>query len=432
MKYFWYANDQVIRIRAVSTANLREITMSLNRRQLLQASSAALATAFIARPAMASPGITVASIFDLSGGLEIYGQPIDACLDLAIAEINEAGGLLGQQVEVKKYDPQSSIQLYTQYATEAATAQQAAAVFGGITSASREAIRPLLSRYQTLYFYPPLYEGGVCDRNTFCTGSTPAQTIGVLLPYAVEHLGKKVYVLAADYNYGTISAKWVREYTGRAGGEVIAEEYFPLEVTDFSATIQRIQAEKPDVIYTLLVGGNHMSFFRQWAAAGMAGQIPIISTSFGGGNEHIVLSPAESDGIYAAFGYFQEIDTPTNHAFIERYHGKFGTSAPYVTEHACATYNAVHHWANAVRAAGTTERMAVIEALESGIVFDGPGGPSVIDKATHHCATDVHIGRVKNHSFEILQTFPNQAPSDTAAVCDLIANPNENRQFEIE
>ncbi|MFE3837153.1 urea ABC transporter substrate-binding protein [Pseudogemmobacter sonorensis] len=406
--------------------------MKLTRRRMLQASATALAAPLIARPAFASETLSVASIFDLSGGLEIYGQPIDACLDLAISEINAAGGLLGREVDVTKYDPQSSIQLYAQYATEAATAQQAAAVFGGITSASREAIRPLLSRYRTLYFYPPLYEGGVCDRNTFLTGSTPAQTIGVLLPYAVENLGKKVYVLAADYNYGTISAKWVREYTSQAGGEVIAEEYFPLEVTDFSATIQRIQAQKPDVIYTLLVGGNHMSFFRQWAAAGMAGQIPIISTSFGGGNEHIVLTSPESDGVYAAFGYFQEVDSPVNKAFVERYHGKFGPDAPYVTEHASATYNAVHHWANAVRAAGTVERAAVIEALESGIVFEGPGGPSVIDRATHHCATDVHIGRVKDHGFEILQTFASQQPADTAAVCDLVANPDETRQFEIE
>lgn len=406
--------------------------MSLNRRSFLQTSAAVLATPMIVRPGFATSTISVASIFDLSGGLEIYGQPIDACLDLAIAEINEAGGLLDQQVAVRKYDPQSSIQLYTQYATEAATAQQAAAVFGGITSASREAIRPLLRRYQTLYFYPPLYEGGVCDRNTFCTGSTPAQTIGVLMPYAVENLGRKVFVLAADYNYGTISAKWVREYTSQAGGEVVAEEYFPLDVTDFSATIQRIQAEQPDVIYTLLVGGNHMSFFRQWAAAGMAGRIPIVSTSFGGGNEHIVLSPAEGDGVHAAFGYFQEIDSPASRAFLERYHGRFGRDAPYVTEHASATYNAVHHWANAVREAGTIERMPVIEALESGIVFEGPGGPSVIDPATHHCATDVHIGRVKDHGFEILATFENQAPTDTAAVCDLEANPDETRQFEIE
>lgn len=405
--------------------------MKISRRLFLGGTAAALTAPWVNRR-FAADDITIASIYDLSGGLEIYGQPIDACLDLAVAELNEAGGLLGRQIKVQKYDPQSNIQLYTQFATEAATSLQAATVFGGITSASREAIRPILGRYQTLYFYSPLYEGGVCDRNTFLTGSTPSQTIGQLMPFAIKNFGKKVYVLAADYNYGQISAKWVRDFTTQAGGEVIAAEFFPLDVTDFSAAIQKIQREKPDVIYTLLVGGNHMAFFRQWAAAGMTGQIPIVSTSFGGGNEHIVLTPAESDGVMAAFGYFQEIKSPANEAFVKRYHQKFGDKAPYVTEHASATYNAVHHWANGVRKANSLDRMAVIEAIESGSTVDGPGGPSTIDPKTHHCATDVHFGRVKTHSFEILESFANQPPADTAAVCDLVANPNDNQQYVIQ
>lgn len=405
--------------------------LKLSRRGFLGGAAMAVSAPWVMR-ARAEDPISVASIYDLSGGLEIYGQPIDACLDLAVSEINESGGLLGRQVVVQKYDPQSNIQLYTQFATEAATSQQASVVFAGITSASREAIRPILSRYETLYFYSPLYEGGVCDRNTFCTGSTPAQTIGKLMPYAVKNFGKKIYVLAADYNYGQISAKWVKDYSAQVGGEVIAAEFFPLDVTDFSAAIQKIQAAKPDVIYTLLVGGNHMAFFRQWAAAGMANRIPIVSTSFGGGNEHIVLTPAESDGIMAAFGYFQEIKTPRNQDFVKKYHAKFGEKAPYVTEHASATYNAVHHWANGVRKANGLDRMAVIEAIESGSTVDGPGGPSTIDPKTHHCATDVHIGKVKDHAFEILDSYPNQPPSDTAAVCDLVQNPDDNQQYVIE
>ena len=95
----------------------------------------------------------------------------------AVDEINAAGGLLGRKLQLINYDPQSNIQLYTQFATEAATKDKVAVVHGGITSASREAIRPLLKRYNTLYFYNTLYEGGVCDRNSFCTGSTPAQTV---------------------------------------------------------------------------------------------------------------------------------------------------------------------------------------------------------------------------------------------------------------
>ena len=88
---------------------------------------------------------------------------------------------------------------------------------GGITSASREAMRPVVNRYQALYFYNEQYEGGVCDKFVFCTGVTPAQQLGVLVPWAVE-IGEKFYTLAADYNYGHISADWVKVFLDKAGG----------------------------------------------------------------------------------------------------------------------------------------------------------------------------------------------------------------------
>ena len=122
---------------------------------------------------------------------------------------------------------------YTQYATEAATREQVSVVHGGITSASREAIRPILDRYRTLYMYATQYEGGVCDRNVFCTGSTPAQTVEKLVPHAMNKWGKKVYILAADYNYGQITADWVGKFTRDHGGDVVGTEFFPLDVTEF-------------------------------------------------------------------------------------------------------------------------------------------------------------------------------------------------------
>ena len=91
--------------------------------------------------------------------------------------LNAAGGLLGRQIQLINYDTQSSMQLYSQYAQQLVLKDRVDVVQGGITSASREAIRPTLDRYKTLYFYNAQYEGGVCDRNVFCTGTTPAQTV---------------------------------------------------------------------------------------------------------------------------------------------------------------------------------------------------------------------------------------------------------------
>jgi urea transport system substrate-binding protein len=406
--------------------------MQIHRRRFLQSSAALLAAPALINPARAADPIKIAGIFDQSGGLDIYGQPMVACLELAVDDLNGAGGLLGRKVELIKYDPQSNIQFYTQFATAAATKDKAAAVFAGITSASREAIRPVLRRYQTVYFYPTLYEGGVCDRNTFITGSTPGQTIDKILPAVMKEHGKKIYVIAADYNFGQISSDWVKKYAKDNGGEVVATDFFPLDVTEFGPTIKKIQAAKPDILFTILVGGNHMSFFRQWAAAGMAGQIPIASSDFGTGNEHKVLTPAESNGIVAAYGYFQELQTPGNAAFLERLRHKFGDKTPYLNELAVKTWYAVMHWANGVKTAGSIDRMAVIKGVETNPIVDGPGGRSTMEAATHHCRMDVHLASLKDGAFVVSQSFPQQPPSDTAAVCDLLKNPDEDKQFVIK
>ena len=63
--------------------------------------------------------------------------------------------------------------------------------------------------------------------------------------------------------------------------------------------------------------------------------------------------------------------------------------------------------------------MKVIEALETGISIDAPSGKVTIDPPTHHCMLDVHIAEVKDKKFDLLEDFPQQKPSDTAAVCDL-------------
>ncbi|MDR5761434.1 transporter substrate-binding protein [Caballeronia sp. LZ035] len=409
--------------------------MPVNRRRFLSSSAATAAMLGLAGTraiAQTSDKITVDAIYDLSGGLDIYGKPIVNALHLAAEEINASGGLLGRQLNFTVFDPQSNMQLYPQFAQQAALRDKAAVVLGGITSASREVMRPVFDRFRTLYFYNNQYEGGVCDRNYFATGVTPAQTVAKLVPWAVHNWGKKVYIVAADYNYGQITSEWVKKYTADAGGKVVATEFFPLDVTNFGATISKIQAASPDFIYSVLVGGAHMAFYRQWKATGMTGKIPLASTSFAGGNEHIILSPEECNGFMVCQNYLQELPGPTNADYVKRFHARFGQNYPYITELATAAYQGFHLWAAGVRRAGSVERMKVVEALESGLSIDGPSGKVTIDPQTHHCVLDVHIARVQNHKLELVESFPQQRPADTAAVCDLKKNPADSRQYQIK
>ena len=89
-------------------------------------------------------------------------------------------------------------------------------------------------------------------------------------------------------------------------------------------------------------------------------------------------------------------------------------------------------WAEAVKQAKSVDRMTVIETLETGISVEAPSGKVTIDPPTHHCVLDVHIAEVKDKKLNVLEHFAQQKPSDTAAVCDLIKNPNDNQQYVIK
>jgi branched-chain amino acid transport system substrate-binding protein len=406
--------------------------MSFSRRHFIaSASSVAAGGALPLSRAFAQGGpIKLGSVLDNSGNLDAYGKPMVQATQLATEEINAAGGLLGRKIQVIQYDTQSDIALYTKYAQQLARDDKVDVVHGGITSASREAIRQTFRRANLLYFYNVLYEGGVCDRNCFVTGTTPAQAVEPIVEIAIKKWGKKIYVLAADYNYGQITAKWVAYYVKQRGGSIAQTSFFPLDVSDFGSTIAKIQQEKPDAVCAALVGGAHLSFFRQWAASGMNKMIPLFSTTFGVGNEHLALSAAEGDTILIAGNYSQEDPSPANKEFLARWGKRFGDTK-VVHEIAVSQYQGIKLWAEAVKKAGSLDREKMIKVLESGISIEGPGGLVKMDGKTHHASLDIKVMEVKGQKLTILQTFKQRPPSDTAASCNLEKNPNDNKQYEV-
>jgi urea transport system substrate-binding protein len=402
--------------------------MAFNRRTLLKGvsvSALGLSAPALIRSARADAPIKMAALLDQSGGLELLGTPMLEATKLAVKEINASGGLLGRQIDLITYDPQTTIQFYTQFATQAAAGEHVDVVQGGITSASREAIRPVLDRFQTLYFYNTFYEGGVCDANTFCTGSTPAQTVEKLVPYAMKKWGKKVYVVAADYNYGQITSEWVKKYVRDNGGSTLAVEFFPLDVTNFGPTIKKIEAAKPDFVMSALVGSAHISFYRQYAAVELNKSIPLASTVFTVGGEHMLVAPEESEGMLVSFAYFEEVDTPANKKFITDLRANASKKINYVSEVTARSYEGVYLWAEGVRKAGTTERTAVIKALRSPVSIAGPSGKITIEPKTDHLLQNIYLAEVKNRKLHIVESFPAQPPTDTLLVCDLVAKPDQ-------
>ena len=400
------------------------------RRSMKAAVVALLMAASLAATAADKKPIVVGSILDETGGLNIYGKAMVDATALAIKQINENGGVLGRKLKLVSYDAQSDNAKYTLYANQLSLKDKAVVIMGGITSASREAVRPVINRNKTLYFYNEQYEGGVCDKNVFATGIVPSQQVAPTVAWAMKNLGNKFYVLAADYNYGHISTDWVKEYVAQAGGQVIGSEFIPLDVAEFSSVITKLQEAKPDVVFSLLVGGNHIAFYRQFVASGLRDKMKIVSATFGLGNEQVVLAPEESKDIVGVYPYFQEIDTPANKQFVAMWHKEFGKDYAYITDSAVTVWNGWHLWANAVEKAGSTDREKVIKALESGIGFDGPSGTVTIDGPSHHVYQNTHFARTNDkHGFTVLGSEKKVPPAFEKKMCDLIKKPSQHTQF---
>jgi branched-chain amino acid transport system substrate-binding protein len=373
--------------------------------------------------------IKVVSINDATGALNAYGLPMGAAARLAVDDINKHGGLLGRQVELDELDGQSDVARYTVLARQTAQDPDVAVVQGAISSASREAIRPVFDDAEKLYFYPTFYEGGVCDKNTFMTGQTPSQTVEPLLKWAADTGKKKWYVLAADYNYGQISAGWVQRLADKYGATIVGgPTFFDLSNSDFTSQIPKIQASGADAIVSLLVGPAHLNFYKQWAASGLNATTTVLGAGFGLGADQVALG-ADAKGIVTAFPYFPSLDTPDSRD-LRKLWVDSGRTDP-LTPGAIDAWNGWHIWAAAVQKAGSTDRDKVIAALESGLSFNGPSGKVEMDPRTHHLIVPMRLWEADGQGgFSMLQELtPAAAPTFEQSKCDLTKDPNTNQQF---
>lgn len=379
-----------------------------------------------------SDKILISSVFDVSGEQNISGRSMLDAIKLAVKELNDKGGVLGKKVEFNFYDSENSQVKYMQYANRIALNDKPAVTISGINSASREAIRPIFRKNKILYFYPELYEGGVCDRNMISTNAVPSQTSAALVPWLIKkHGSKRIYIVGADYNFGRISAAWGKKYAKDAGAEVVGEQFVPLGSSNFKSVIDDIQEKKADAVLSFTVGTTQAAFYRDFAAAGLNKNVPIASTVFGLSDEQKILSHEESKGIAVAYNYLESEDTPENARFLRKWNEAGGKS---ITSTGIGSWYSVMLWAKAVETAGSTDREKVLRAFEQGgISVDGPAGVVTIDPATHHAIEDIVVGVVTNDGkFKVVSKEKAVKPAYEMEVCNLLKKPDTNKQFTPE
>lgn len=359
---------------------------------------------------MAAEPVKLGLLEDQSGNFSLAVIPKIHATQLAVEEINAKGGILGRPIKLIHYDTQSDNTKFQEFARRLIQTDKPDVIFGAFSSASREAIRPIMDKAKQLYFYNNQYEGGVCDSNVFVTGAVPEQQFSTLVPWLMEKYGKRVYTIAADYNFGQISAEWVRKIVKENGGTMVGEEFIPLSVNQFGQTIQNIQKVKPDFVMTLLVGNLQSAYFEQQAAANL--NLPMGSSiQVGQAYEHKRFKPPALKNMYVTPNYIEEVDSPASNDFKKRFKAKF-PNEPYISQEAANAYDAVYIYKAAVEKAKSTDMVAVRKALESGdICTSGPQGKVCMDPKSHHMSHTIYLAHVQDdHSIKFPKVWNDIKP----------------------
>jgi urea ABC transporter substrate-binding protein len=380
-------------------------------------------------PALAADTIKIGLLEDISGDLALMGKPKLNGSQLAVEEINKAGGIMGRKIELIHLDPQGDNARYQEFARRLISKDKVDVLIGGITSASREAVRPIIDRTDIPYFYTNQYEGGVCDANMISMGAIPEQQFSTLIPYMVQTFGKRVYVIAADYNFGQLSAEWNRTILKDLDGTVVGQEFIPLGVSQFAQTIQNIQKAKPDWILTINVGAAQDSFFEQAAAAKlnlpMGSSIKVML-----GFEHKRFAPPALNRMHATANWFEEIDTPEANDFKKRWHAKFPNET-YINDMGYNAYTAMYMYKKLVESGKSTKLADMRKVIAAGqACIDAPEGKVCVDPKSQHTSHRMRLISVdEKHDVHVVKDYGVIQPYWLGQIgCDLTKR-NDRKQY---
>lgn len=373
--------------------------MSMSRRRFIQiggslvAVTAAPTTALWPKIGFTAETVKIGLLHSLTGTIAIAESAIVEAEKMAIDEINAAGGVMGRQIEAIVEDGASDWPTFAEKARKLLARDKVAMVSGCYTSASRKAVLPVFNQYKGLLYYPTYYEGQEQDKYVIYTSQEATQSVIAACEWMAKQGGKSFFLVGSDYIYPRTCNKIAKPTITRAGAKVLGEEYAPLGHTEFSSIINKIKAAKPDWIYSTVVGGSNVAFYKQLKAAGLDGGKQNLLSTVVSENEIDGIGKDNAVGYYACMGYFQSIKSAQNEKFVKAIKAKYGQDRVVGDPMQCG-YNDIYLWKLAAERAKSFDVDKVI-AASSELEFDAPEGKVKIHKTNHHVWKKVRMGRAR-------------------------------------
>ncbi len=368
--------------------------MMLRRRTLLAATAAGLAAPAIVR-AQSADTIRIGEINSYTA-VPAFTLPYRNGWQLAVEQINAAGGVLGRKLEVISRDdagrPQDAIRL----AGELVNEQKVDLLAGGFLSNIGLAISDFAKQQGKLFVAgEPLSDALVWQKgHRLCFRLRPSTYMqaAMLVPDAAKLKAKRWVTVAPNYEYGTSTVKWFKQLLSAARPDVafVGEQWPALGKIDAGATVAALAEAKPDAILNVTFGADLTNFVRQGNTRGLFEGRDVVSVLTG---EPEYLDPLadETPPGWIVTGYpVDSVTDAANRVFIDAYKAKFGERPRMGSVVGYALIQAI---AAGITQAGSTNTDAMAGKGFPGASFATPFGPAQWRAQDHQSTLGTYVGR---------------------------------------
>jgi branched-chain amino acid transport system substrate-binding protein len=369
--------------------------LTLTRRQFAALTAATIPLSTLARPARAQAAgkggpLKIGLVVPLSGPLARFGGFASHGAELAVKQINAAGGVNGAPMELLRGDSQGTPVEAVSAARRVISDDKVQVILGDIASSATIALQPVVEEAQVILLNaassnPDItYKAGVGGYKwSFRSYPTDELRAKVILQYGAEQKHFTRYaVLSVDSDFGRGAIAFSKKYLPQFHGEILSEDYYKDDETDFRPVLSHIKSLDVQGILSYGLPDATRLIVRQILELGLAGKVALLGSGEFTYPDTIKVSQAVLNGAVEASAWAPDLDNPRSLKFVEDYRTAYGAKeVPNV--HSYTHWEAVYLLAAAAKAAGGTESTALRSALEA-IDYDGATGKIRFD--SHHQA----------------------------------------------
>lgn len=314
--------------------------------------------------------IKIGANLELSGEVASYGQSDAEGAELAIEEINKAGGVDGKKLKLVKVDNKSDNAEAASAATRLTSQEGVLAIIGAATSGNTIAQVQIANDTKTILLSPSgtapnvtENENGSINEYVFRTSYIDPFQGTVAANFAVNDLGVKTAAIygdsASDYAKGLAAA--FKETFEKAGGKVIAEESYVAGDTDFRSTLTRIKSAKPEFVFIPGYYEEVGLIVKQARELGI--DVPLMGADGWDSPKLVELAGAEAlNNTFITNHYSSQDPDEKIQEFVTKFKEKYNGRSPNAFN--ALGYDSVYLLVDAIKRAGSLDREAIKNALE--------------------------------------------------------------------